>query len=75
MYYKNFIISAPYHSRENPVPNLQHSVISFLLYNNVSIQSNIEQFMKSYSNYMDLKRALKKFRGKSRKNREKLYFH
>ena len=23
------------------------------------IQSNIEQFMKSYSNYMDLKRALK----------------
>ena len=75
MHYKNFIISAPYHSRENPVPNLQHSVISFLLYNNVSIQSNIEQFMKSYSNYMDLKRALKKFRGKSRKNREKLYFH
>ena len=35
------------------------------------IQSNIEQFMKSYSNYMDLKRALKKFRGKSRKNRDK----
>ena len=26
--------------------------------------------MKSYSNYMDLKRALKKFRGKSRKNRK-----